>query len=502
METKSVQISKMKDHVGAEVSIQGWLYNSRAGGKVQFLVVRDGSGMCQAVMEKTDGNADLFAEVKHLGQESSLKLQGTVRAEERSIGGYELAVTGVKIVHKTEGYPITPKEHGTDFLLKHRHLHLRSHKQWALARLRHTVVEAIRDFFNDNGYTLVDTPIFAPAAGEGEQTLFQVDYFGEDVALAQTGQLYLEAAAMSLGKVYCFGPTFRAEKSKTRRHLTEFWMVEPEIAYIDLDELLEVAEQFITSIVQAVLEKRKLELEILEREPGDLEKISPPFVRLSYTDAVDLLHSEPVKTFLNEQLEAKKSQAAELENTIAEWTEAQKSAKKQWQKDKLAQQLQIAHEEVNELHEQIQNIPRHLELASSFTWGKDLGGSDETIISQLHEKPTFVHRYPKEVKAFYMKPDSQDPRVVMNFDLLAPQGYGEIIGGSMREESYEALLQRIHDLNYAQADYEWYLDLRRYGSVPHGGFGLGVERTVAWLAGIKHIRETIAYPRLMGKIYP
>ena len=279
-------------------------------------------------------------------------------------------------------------------------------------------------------------------------------------------------------------------------------MVEPEIAYIELDELLEVAEQFITAIVQAVLEKRTLELEILERDTGDLEKITPPFVRLSYTDAVDLLHSDTVKTFLNEQLEAKKTQAAEWKKNIAEWTEEQKSAKKQWQKDKLAQQIQITHEEVNELNDQITNIPHHLELAAEFTWGKDLGGSDETIISQLHEQPTFVHRYPKEVKAFYMKPDSQDPRVVMNFDLLAPQGYGEIIGGSMREDDYESLLQRIHELHYEQADYEWYLDLRRYGSVPHGGFGLGVERTVAWLAGIKHIRETIAYPRLMGKIYP
>jgi asparaginyl-tRNA synthetase len=502
MGDKTICISEMKDHVGEEVSINGWLYNSRAGGKVLFLIVRDGSGMCQAVMEKTNGNAELFTEVKHIGQESSLQVQGTVRVEERSIGGYELAVTNVRIVHKTQGYPITPKEHGTDFLLTHRHLHLRSHKPWALARLRHTVVEAIRDFFNDHGFTLVDTPIFAPAAGEGEQTLFQVDYFGEEVALAQTGQLYLEAAALSLGKVYCFGPTFRAEKSKTRRHLTEFWMVEPEIAYIEMDELLEVAEQFITAIVQAALEKRKNELEILGRDTSDLEKIQPPFVRLSYTDAVDLLHSDKVKTFLNTQLEEKKSQLTALENNIAEWTEQLEAAKKQWQKDKLAQQIQIAHEEVNELSDQITNIPHHLELAAGFTWGKDLGGSDETIISQLHEQPTFVHRYPKDVKAFYMKPDPQDPRIVLNFDLLAPQGYGEIIGGSMREDDYESLLQRIHELNYEQADYEWYLDLRRYGSVPHGGFGLGIERTVAWLAGIKHIRETIAYPRLMGKIYP
>ncbi|MBN1844085.1 MAG: asparagine--tRNA ligase [Sedimentisphaerales bacterium] len=502
MSDQTIRISQMKDHVGQEVAINGWLYHSRAGGKVQFLVVRDGSGMCQAVMEKTDANAERFDQLKHLGQESSLQVRGTVRAEERSVGGYELALSDARIVHATEGYPITPKEHGTDFLLKHRHLHLRSRRQWALARLRHTVIEAIRDFFNDNGFTLVDTPIFAPAAGEGEQTLFQVDYFGQPVALAQTGQLYLEAAALSLGRVYCFGPTFRAEKSKTRRHLTEFWMVEPEIAYIDLDGLLEVAEQFICSIVQAVLAKCIPELDILDRDPAELEKIAPPFVRLSYSEAVDLLHSEAVRDFLDRQLEEKKAQAAAREQEIAQWSEQLPAAKKQWQKDKLTQQIQTAREEIGELTEQIGNIPHHRELAAGFEWGKDLGGSDETIISQLHEKPTFVHRYPTQAKAFYMKPDPQDPRVVLNFDLLAPQGYGEIIGGSMRQDDYQALVERIRQMDYDQGDYEWYLDLRRYGSVPHGGFGLGVERTVAWLAGIQHIRETIAFPRLMGKIYP
>jgi len=502
MQVKRVRISELAEHVGNEVRVNGWLYNSRAGGKVQFLIVRDGSGMCQAVMEKNDGNAELFAEVKRLGQESSLSVQGTVREEPRSVGGFELAVTDVRIVQKTEGYPITPKAHGIDFLQKNRHLHLRSQRQWALARLRHTVVEAIRSFFNDNGFTLVDTPIFAPAAGEGEQTLFKVDYFGEDISLAQTGQLYLEAAALSLGKVYCFGPTFRAEKSKTRRHLTEFWMVEPELVYIDMDELLEVAEQFVCSVVQKVLKERRAELELLGRNIEELEKITPPFYRLSYSEAVDLLHSDKVKNFLEGQLEQKKSQLGQIQENITQWSAELETAKKQWQKDKLANQITSAREGVAELTEQIGNIPEHMELAANFLWGKDLGGSDETIIAQLHDKPIFVHRYPKAVKAFYMKPDASDERVVLNFDLLAPEGYGEIIGGSMREDNYEALLGRIHEEGYDQADYEWYLDLRRYGSVPHGGFGLGIERTVAWLGGIKHIRETIAYPRMMGKVYP
>ncbi|MBN1766239.1 MAG: asparagine--tRNA ligase [Sedimentisphaerales bacterium] len=502
MTAECIKISEMSRHVGQEVTIQGWLYNSRAGGKVQFLIIRDGSGMCQGILEKKEGAEELFQEVKHLGQESSLRVQGMVREEPRSVGGYELALSDVQIVHKTQDYPITPKSHGIDFVMKNRHLHLRSRRQWALARIRHTVVEAIRNFFNSHGFTLVDTPIFAPAVGEDEQTLFNLDYFGEDVALSQTGQLYLEAAAMSLGRVYCFGPTFRAEKSKTRRHLTEFWMVEPEIAYIDLDGLLEVAEQFVYSVVQAVLKDRQVELEILERDVRVLQKIKPPFVRLSYTEAVELLHSDKVKLFLEGQLQQKQEQVKQLEDHITQWTGEQEVSKKQWQKDKLSQQIQQAREDINELQEQINNIPHHMELAAGFRWGKDLGGSDETIISQLHEQPVFVHRYPKQAKAFYMKPDPLEDRVVLNFDCLAPEGYGEVIGGSMRQDDYDALLARIKKEGYEVENYEWYLDLRRYGSAPHGGFGLGVERTVAWLAGIKHIRETIAFPRMMGKIYP
>lgn len=502
MKTKTIRIDQMCDHVGEAVTLKGWLYHSRAGGKVHFLIVRDGTGLCQAIYEKTDENTEHFSEVKRLGQESALAVTGVVHQDERSVGGYELHVSEVQIVHRTEGYPITPKAHGSDFLLKHRHLHLRSQKQWALMRIRHTIIEAIRNYFNRNGYILVDTPIFAPAAGEGEQTLFNVDYFGEEIALAQTGQLYLEAAALSQGKVYCFGPTFRAEKSKTRRHLTEFWMVEPEIAYVDFDELLQIGEEMICAIVEAVLRDRSAELEIMERDIDALNRIKAPFTRLRYSDAVDLLHSDQVKDFLSSQLESYTKQVEDLESSITQWTDEQAAARKEWQKEKLARQIAEAREELGDLQEQVKNIPHHAELATNFKWGKDLGGSDETIISQLHDGPVYVTHYPQAVKAFYMKPDGEDSRVVQNMDLLAPEGYGEIIGGSMREDDYEALVARIAGHGYDQTDYQWYLDLRRYGSVPHGGFGLGVERTVAWLAGIKHVRETIAYPRMMGKIYP
>ena len=502
MQAKTVSISQLGQHVGEEVILRGWLYNSRAGGKVQFLIMRDGTGLCQTVLEKTDANAELFAEVKHLGQETTLTIQGIVREEPRSVGGYELAVTNLEILFKTQGYPITPKYHGPEFLMKHRHLHLRSQRQWAIARVRHTVIEAIRTYLNDNDFICVDTPIFSPAAGEDAQSLFNVDYFGENVALAQTGQLHVEGGCLAHGKVYCFGPTFRAEKSKTRRHLTEFWMVEPEVAFLDMDGLVELCENFVTAIVKQVLKHRRSELELLGRNLDDLERVEPPFYRITYSEAVELLHSRKTQEHLQAKLEECKQRLAACEKNIEEWTEQNKTAQKQWQQDKLTQQIIEAREEAAELREQIENIPHHKELAAHFVWGKDLGGSDETIISELHDKPVCVTHYPKEVKAFYMRLDRGDDRIVENLDVLASQGYGEIIGGSMREEDYDILVNRIKEFGLNQADYEWYLDLRRYGSVPHGGFGLGVERTVAWLTGIKHIRETIAYPRMMGKLYP
>lgn len=484
------------------MTLSGWVYNSRASGKLVFLIVRDGTGLCQCVVEKNEQSEAYFEEAKRLGQESALHVTGTVVADERSAGGHELRVTGVSVVHAASDYPITPKPHGIEFLMKHRHLWFRSQRPWHILRIRATVVDQIRRFFNDHGYVLIDTPIFAPAAGEGAQTLFKVDYFGEPVYLAQTGQLYLESACMAHGKVYCFGPTFRAEKSKTRRHLTEFWMVEPEMAYASLDEVIAVAEDFVCALVERVLRDHRAALEELGRNVQELEAIRKPFYRLKYSEAAELLRGPQARALLEKDLAEKQARVVELEAKIAELEETAKSGAKQWQKDKAAAEVIAAREERSELQEQVGNIPHHMELAANFEWGGDLGGSDETIISRLHDRPVFCTHYPRGVKAFYMRQDRGDPRVVENFDLLAPQGFGEIIGGSAREEDLERLVTRMKEEHLPLADYEWYLDLRRYGSVPHGGFGLGVERTVAWLCGLKHIREAIPFARMMGKVYP
>jgi asparaginyl-tRNA synthetase len=494
-------IADLKNKTSREVTLAGWLYNSRASGKIQFLIIRDGTGLCQCIVEKDKVSEKLFDELKHLGQESSLTVTGVVRADARSIGGFELAVTNAQIISPAVDYPITPKSHGIDFLLKNRHLHLRSQRQWCIGKIRHTVVDAIRRFFNDNGFTLIDTPIFTGFAAEGEQTLFEADYFGTPMHLTQTGQLHLEAAAMSFGKVYCFGPTFRAEKSKTRRHLTEFWMVEPEVAFIDLDGLLRLAENFVSFIVKQVLEKNRAELETLGADIASLEKITPLFYRLTYTQAVEILKSKKTQDFLAAQLNEFKSQKQQLEKRINELENETKEQIKQWRQDKIAAELIELRSEIEEVNTKIENNPKHAKLAAEFQWGKDLGGSDETIISQMHDKPVFVTHYPKEAKAFYMKTDRGNDKVVLNFDLLAPAGFGEIIGGSVREDDYDLLLGRIKKQGLNVENYNWYLDLRKYGSVPHGGFGLGVERTVAWLTGEKHIRQCIAFPRLMDKVY-
>jgi asparaginyl-tRNA synthetase len=494
-------IAKLNEAVGQEVTLSGWVYNSRHSGKVAFIVLRDGTGLCQCVIEKGKVDDALFDQLVRLGQESSLMLTGMIRAEPRSPGGCEMAVSGAAIICPTTDYPITPKEHGVEFLMKNRHLHLRSQRPWCIGRIRHTVIDAIRRFFNDNGFTLVDTPIFTAAAGEGEQTLFSVDYFGKPMFLSQTGQLYLECAALSYGKVYCFGPTFRAEKSKTRRHLTEFWMVEPEVAYIDLPGLLELAENFVTSVVKRVLKDNRPELETLGADIAMLEKIEPPFYRLTYSAAAEILTSERTVRFMADQLEQFKTQKATIEKQIADIETADKAGSlKQWQKDKNAKLLIDLRTELTELETKIDNNPKHAQLAAEFKWGKDLGGSDETIISLMHDKPVFVTHYPRDAKAFYMKTDRSNPKVVENFDLLASQGFGEVIGGSVREDDYDYLLKRVHEEGYNPDDYSWYLDLRKYGSVPHGGFGLGVERTVAWIANERHIRQCIAFPRMMDNV--
>ena len=426
------EIEHVSKHVGQEVTIRGWLYNKRSSGKLVFLLVRDGTGTIQALVSRADVGDDLFALADRLTQESSLEVTGTVREDKRAPGGYELTVRTIAEVGGSEEYPIGPKEHGIEFLMDHRHLWLRSSRQHAILRVRHEIVRAIRDFFNDRGFTNVDAPILTPNACEGTSTLFETDYFDDKAYLTQSGQLYMEAAAMAFGKVYCFGPTFRAEKSKTRRHLTEFWMVEPEVAYASLDDAMQLAEDMIVFIVSRVLERRASELAALGRDVAKLESVRSPFPRLAYDEAVDRLKA----------------------------------------------------------------------AGHPFEWGGDFGAPDETVLAEQFDRPFFVHRFPAVVKAFYMKRDPNDERLALGADLLAPEGYGEIIGGGEREDDLAVLERRIEEHALPRSAFEWYLDLRRYGTVPHAGFGLGLERTVAWICGIEHVRETSPFPRLMNRISP
>ena len=430
---QTVRIQDFGRHVGEEVRVQGWLHNKRSSGKLQFLIVRDGSGFAQAVMAKAAVPAEAWAAAEGAGQESSLELTGKVKEDQRAPGGHEVEITGLTVLHATHDYPITPKEHGPAFLLENRHLWIRSQRQHAILRIRHAVVKATRDFLDDQGYTLVDTPIFTPAACEGTTTLFPVEYFDEGLAyLTQSGQLYNEATAAAHGKVYCFGPTFRAEKSKTRRHLTEFWMVEPEIAFAHLEDAMKLAEGLVCFVVERVLETRRLELQTLERDLSKLESVKAPFPWLHYDDAMKLLH----------------------------------------------------------------------EKGSQTPHGSDFGGTDETVIAEAFDRPVIVHRFPSAIKAFYMEPDPQDPAYSLSADILAPEGYGEIVGGGERMSSGEALIKRLHEHGLPEESFKWYLDLRRFGSVPHAGFGMGIERVVTWICGIEHLRETIAFPRMLYRIYP
>ena len=426
-------IQDIAKYAGQSVTLKGWLHNRRSSGKIHFLTVRDGTGFIQCVMSKQAVGEDAFKQADHLAQETSIVVEGTVRADSRAPGGFEIDVTALQVVSESQNFPISPKEHGVDFLMDRRHLWIRSQRQQAILRVRHEVINAVRDFFNDRGFILADTPIFTPAACEGTTTLFPVQYFENEIAyLTQSGQLYNEANAMALGRVYCFGPTFRAEKSKTRRHLTEFWMVEPEMAYARLDDVMDLAEALVVFVVQRVLEYRKAELKVLERDTSKLENVKVPFPRLSYDDAAKLLKEK--------------------------------------------------------------GLP--------FEWGGDFGAPDETAISESFDRPVCVHRYPSAVKAFYMKPDPQRPEVALCVDVLAPEGYGEIIGGGERIDDYELLVGRIEEHKLPKEAFEWYLDLRRFGSVPHGGFGMGIERVVSWICGIEHLREAIPYPRMLYRIYP
>lgn len=493
-------IQNLKSLAGQTVQLRGWLHGKRAGGKVVFLLIRDGTGLCQCVVE--GANLDAFAQANEVTQESSLTVAGLVRLDERAPGGAELAVTAVEILQISKDYPISRKAHGIDFLMDHRHLWLRSPRPAAILRVRHTVIRAIRDFFDSNGFTLVDMPILVPGAGEDRQSLFPVDYFGEKLFLSQTGQLYLESACMSLGKVYCFGPTFRAEKSKTRRHLTEFWMVEPEVAFAELEDVVALAEDMICAILAAVLEKNRSDLELLDRDVSSLEKIVKPFPRITYTEAGELLRGPAMRQKLEQELEQEKTRLAVLMKDLASAEEALAKSKKSWQQEQQETRVRELREGIRELEAEIMVRPDHIRLAQSFAWGEDLGGSDETIVSRQFECPVFVTDYPRAAKAFYMKVSPDNPLTVRNFDLLAPEGYGEIIGGSQREENPEVIEASMKAKGLRPEDYAWYLDLRRYGSVPHGGFGLGVERTMTWLCGLKHVRETIPFPRTLGRVYP
>ncbi|NMC69343.1 MAG: asparagine--tRNA ligase [Myxococcales bacterium] len=430
--TEWVRIERIREHVGREVTLKGWLANRRSSGKIHFLQVRDGSGTLQCVMERKTVGDEPFARADTLPLESSVVVTGSVREDARSPMGCELSVTAFEVVAVAQDYPIGKKEHGTDFLMDHRHLWLRSRRQHAALRVRAEIVRAIRDHLDAQGFLLVDAPLLTPAACEGTSTLFETDYFGDKAYLSQSGQLYMEAAAMAFGRVYCFGPTFRAEKSKTRRHLTEFWMVEPEMAYVDLDGDMEIIEDLIVAVVARVLDRRREELKVLERDVSKLEAVRKPFPRMSYTDAVATLQAK----------------------------------------------------------------------GAAVSWGDDFGGDEETVLASVHEAPLMVHRYPADVKAFYMKRDPQDPRLALAVDVLAPEGYGEIVGGSQREDDLAALEAALDRHKLPRAAFEWYLDLRRYGSVPHSGFGIGIERTVAWICGLPHLRETIPFPRLLSRIYP
>lgn len=434
--TKRITISQAAAFTGQRVEIPGWLYNLRKSGKIVFPILRDGTGLMQCVAMKNNLSEELFESLKHLTQESSLIVTGVIREEARAASGFEMDVDDVQIIQKVseeDPYPITPKEHGVDFLMDRRHLWLRSQRQHAIIRVRHEIIKATRDYFDNNGFTLVDTPIFTPAACEGTTTLFECNYFDDEKAyLTQSGQLYNEANAMAFGKVYCFGPTFRAEKSKTRRHLTEFWMVEPEMAWADLEDVKRVAEEFVIYVVGRVLDKKREELKVLERDTSKLELVQGPFVRMSYTDAV-------------------------------------------------------------------KNLQEH---GSNIEWGSDFGGGDETILTQQFDRPMLVDRFPTAIKAFYMQPDPEKPEVAMGVDVLAPEGYGEIIGGGQRIHDPELLLRRIKEHDLPQEAFDWYIDLRKYGTVPHGGFGMGIERCVAWICGLEHVRETIAFPRMLYRLRP
>lgn len=506
--TPIVTISELSQHEDSVVQLQGWLQNKREGKGIAFLILRDGTGFCQCVAAEKDMQ-DAFQVTQQLSQETSLLLTGKVVKDERQVGGFEIQVTQIEILGESENFPISNKAHGVDFLLDKRHLWLRSKRQWAIMRVRNQVIWSIHQFFQKNGYVQMDSPIFTGNACEGTTDLFETEFFERPAYLSQSGQLYGEAMAMAMGKIYTFGPTFRAEKSKTRRHLSEFWMIEPEMAFYNLEMTLDVIEDFIRFIASNVLENCKAELEVLERDTTPLENIKKPFPRLMYDEAVKILRGEKdvngqiTTDILNADLAAAKSRIEEIQTEIAEKEGILKAGG--LKKGKIAhyeRSLQALRAELKEQEEKVRNIPQWLESAKNFEYGNDLGGSDETVITRLFETPVMVYNWPKAIKAFYMKEVESDGTLVKGVDVLAPEGYGEIVGGGERETDVEKLVDSIKKHELPMEEFEWYLDLRRFGSVPHAGFGLGLERFVSWMSGISHLREAIPFPRLMGRLFP
>lgn len=502
-------ISKLHGFEGQEVTLEGWVSNSRDSKGLVFIVLRDGTGFAQCVVNEEVVGNEQFAAAKGLTQESSVSLTGKVVKDERQMGGYELQVTALKVIGIAEEYPISNKEHGVDFLMDNRHLWLRSRRQWAIMRIRNKVIYAIHQFFQERDFVLMDAPIFTGNACEGTSTLFETDFYGDPAYLSQSGQLYGEAMALAQSKIYTFGPTFRAEKSKTRRHLSEFWMIEPEMAFYNLEQDMDVIEDFVRYVIRRVLESSRTELEIIERDVAALEKADAPFARITYDEAVEIIKGKrdvngrnSIETLVNDLKELKEQIAANDEEIARREAHIKTPGLKKGEINFNIAAVAKLRAANKELEEKAENIPQWLESARNFEHGNDLGGSDETVITRLFDTPVMVYRWPKAVKAFYMKQDETDPNYVKGVDLLAPEGFGEIVGGGERETDKDYLIEQIKRHELPMEAFEWYLDLRRFGSVPHAGFGLGLERMVAYVCGLRHIRETIPFPRMYGRLLP
>ena len=494
-------IERLKDYDKKDVELKGWVYNKRGSKGLFFIVLRDGSGLVQCVVNQNDIDENSWAAALEATQESAIIIRGKVKHDERQVGGYEVQVSALDLVSKSEEYAISPKSHGVEFLMNHRHLWLRSRRQWAIMRVRNRIIMSIHQFFQERGFIQADAPILTGNAVEGTSTLFELDYFGEPAYLTQSGQLYGEAMAMAFGKIYTFGPTFRAEKSKTRRHLTEFWMIEPEMAFYDLSMNMDLVEDFLVHLVQDVLKDCKLELEVLDRNLEALESIKKPFPRVHYSEAVDLLKSDKTWDLITEEIGALEQEIPRLKEESEDNKRRYNQVKKHEKRKIDARQIEI-NQRLEEIEEQLRNLPEWRESARNFEWGSDFGGSDETLLTRHFDRPIIVHRYPAVVKAFYMKRDPEDDRLALGMDVLAPEGYGEIVGGGERATDLAFLESQIEQHGLPLEVFNWYLDLRKFGSVPHSGFGLGLERMVTWICGIQHVRETIPFPRLLGRLHP